>query len=461
MVLLALLGALAFAPLAARSPRTTTYALVAGVAVFIVLRSLLYGLALFVVLTFPDQLPGALGIGSTLAKPLGIVILLSWLLTIAGDREQLIPFLPRDAPALTYTLLALLVWSFASLIWASDRSLTLHGVTRLVQLVGLIFVTYSAVRRPRDLMILVWALLVGGVVTSVYALANGTLHYGRLTGGIFNANTFASEMVIVIMITIFLLISARRASMRFLLLACLAPFAVAFVQTQSRSGFLALGAACLFAVVVAGPLRGRLLAVVLIAAAIGMAYYVYAAPPQLRERVTSIATGTSQASPLREDTWQIALRITRDHPAVGVGLGNFPAAESRYLTTNLNIVQVGSLRRFQLVAHDTYLEVLAELGFVGLILFTAVLAMTFGRAVQMLARRGSEDGGIRLLARAITAATVGVMTSQVFNSGEYSKQLWLLLGMALAAAALGSQPRLERSPAHGRGTTRLVHAPAA
>jgi O-antigen ligase len=457
--LLVLLVALAFAPLAAAAPRRAAYVLIAGVAVVVVLRSLIAGLALFVVLTFPDQLPGALGVGSTLAKPLGVVILISWLLTIVGDRERLVPFLPREAPVLTYTLLALVVWSLASLIWASDRSLTLHSVSRLVQLVALIFVTYSAVRTPKDLLILVWAFLLGAAVTSVYALANGTLRGGRLTGGIFNPNTLAAEIVVAIVMATFLLIATRRGFLRLLLLAFVSVFAVAFVQTQSRSGILALAAAFAFALVVGGPLRGRLTATVLIAASIGLAYYVYAAPLQLRERVTSIVTGTSQASPLREDTWHIALQMTRAHPVHGVGLGNFPALESQYFTSNLNIVQVGSLRRFQLVVHNTYLEILAELGIVGLTLFVAVLAMTIGRVVAMLAQPARE-GGTRLLARAIAAATVGVMMSQVFNSGEYSKQLWVLLGMAVAAVALSSKPRLEDAPARGRGTTQLAHVPA-
>jgi len=71
-----------------------------------------------------------------------------------------------------------------------------------------------------------------------------------------------------------------------------------------------------------------------------------------------------------------------------------------------------------------------------------------------------REGATRMVTRAIVASTVGVMTSQVFNSGEYSKQLWLLLGMAVAAASLGSEARLERSPARRGGTTSLVHVPA-
>jgi O-antigen ligase len=458
--LLALLVAPALAALAAASPRAAVYAVLAAVAVFIVFKSLLGGLALFAVLTFPDRLPGALGIGPTLAKPLGIVILISWLLTIAGDRERQIPFLPRDAPLLTYALLSLLVWCTATLVWASDRSAVLDNVSRLAQLVSLVFITYSAVRKPRDLLVVGWALLIGALVTSVFALANGTLNAGRLTGGIFNPNAFAVEMVIALVIAMFLLVSTQHIWLRLLLLALLVPLAVAFVETQSRSGVVALVAALLVAIIVGGPWRGRVTAVILLAAALGLAYYVYAAPPELRERVTSIGSGTSQASPLRADTWQIALRVTRDHPILGVGLGNFPDVESRYVTADVNIVQVGTLRRLELVVHNTYLEILAELGLVGLILFAAVLTMTIGRALAMLARGGSEAGG-RLLARAIVAATAGVMTAQIFNSGEYSKQLWLLLGLAVAAASLGSEARLQSSRAPGDRSAWLAHVPAA
>src|SRR6266487_2046548 len=224
--------------------------------------------------------------------------------------------------------------------------------------------------------------------------------------------------------------------------------------TLFRSGLLALAAAAVAAVILGGPARGRLTAITLIVAAIGIAYYVYAAPPQLRERVSSITT-SGEASPLRVDTWEIALRMTKDHPVGGVGLGNFPALESHYVTTNINVAEVNSLRRVQFVVHNTYLEILAELGLVGLILFSAVLAMTLGRAAAMLVRRGTEDGLPLLLARAIIAATVGLLTSQIFNSGEYSKQLWLLLGMAVAAASLGRQPTLERSTAGNRRGTRF------
>ena len=87
--------------------------------------------------------------------------------------------------------------------------------------------------------------------------------------------------------------------------------------------------------------------------------------------------------------------------------------------------------------------------------------ISFGRAAASLGRIEREDAGTGLLARALTAATVGLFMSYVFNSGEYEKQLWLILGMLTAAALLGRQPVTERLRARRPGIKELAHTPAA
>ena len=440
ITLVALAGALICAAAASASPRLALYAPLALVAVLVVFNSLLTGLALFIVLTFPEALPGTLGVGPTLAKPLGVVLLLSWVLVLIADRERTTPFLPRDAPILTGALLAFLVWSLASVAWAADRTATLHNVTRLVQLVGLVFVAYSAVRRHSDMLVLFGAVLVGGALTCGYALANGTVAHGRLTGSIFNPNALATEVVVAMSIAAFLLVGTRRLWLRVVLIGLLLLFTAVLAQTQSRSGVLALGVAAVTAVIVAGPLRARVLAMVLIACTFAVGYYVYAAPQQLRDRITSIGSGTSQSSAGRTDTWQIALRMSGDHPIAGVGLGNFPARELDYVAGTLNLVDITAVRQYQLVVHNSYLEILAELGVVGLALFSAVLWLSVGRVTAVVLRHGRDASAALLDARALTTATIALLTTQIFGSGEYSKQLWLLLGMSVAAAAHAAHP---------------------
>jgi len=459
IILTAIVAAIGLAALAATSPKAALYALAGVAAVILVFRSLLAGVALFVVLTFPEALPGSLGVGPTLAKPLGLLLFASWLLLMLADRDHAVPFLPRDAPLLTAALVALVVWAAASLAWAGDSAAALASVSRLAQLVGFVFVTYSAVRSRRDLLILVSAVLVGGAITCGYALANGTVAHGRLTGSLFNPNSLAAQVVVSMALAAFLLLGVRRLSVKVVLLVLLALFSVVLAQTQSRSGVIALGMAALAALVTAGPLRPRVTAMLLIASAFAVGYYFYAAPPQLRERIASIGSGTSESSAGRADTWQIALRMSGDHPFAGVGLSNFPARELDYVAGTLNLTDIVAVRQNLLVVHNSYLELLAELGIVGLLLFLAVLWWSAGRLAAVVLVRGRDGSATLLLGRAITTATAGLLTAQIFNSGQYSKQLWLLLGMSAAAASLARRPQEEAASAH-QGQRGFVGVPA-
>ena len=446
ILLLALLVGIAFGLLAAAAPHLALLALAALIAVTIVARSLLAGLALFVVLTFPEQLPGALGVGSTLAKPLGLLLIASWLLVIVADRDRQVPFLPRDAPVVTVALVGLLVWALASAIWAENSATTISSAARLAQLVALVFITYSAVRRERDLLVLSVTVIIAAVITSGYALANGTLKAGRLTGGLFDPNTLAANVVVASILVLFLFALFRRASIRLGLAMCAVVLGAAFVQTQSRSGLIAVAMAAFVAIAVAGPIRGRVTVMVFAVTAIALSYYVVAAPPQFKQRVSSIVAG-GQASPLREDTWQIALRMSRDHPVTGVGFGNFRVAEASYFAGTLNVQGVASLRRYELAVHNSYLEFLAELGLIGLALFAIVIGTTIGGALAVVARDKSPHR--RFWAGAMVAATAALLASQIFISGQYSKQFWLLLGMTLAASVPTKEParRLPRKTA--------------
>jgi O-antigen ligase len=459
IILAGLIGAVALAAVAATSPKAAIYAAAGVAALIVVFRSLLAGVALFVVLTFPEALPGSLGVGPTLAKPLGLLLFVSWFLLMLADRDHAVPFLPRDAPLLTGALVALVVWATASLAWASDSAATLESVSRLAQLVGLVFVTYSAVRSRRDLLILVSAVLVGAAITCGYALGNGTVAHGRLTGSLFDPNTLAADVVVAMSFAAFLLLGVRRFSVKVVLLLLLALFSVVLAQTQSRSGVLALGAAALAAVITAGPLRGRVTAMLLIASALAVGYYFYAAPPQLRERIASIGSGTSESTAGRADTWQIAVRMSQDHPVAGVGLGNFPARELDYVAGTLNLTDIVAIRQSLLVVHNSYLELIAELGIVGLLLFLAVLWWSAGRLAALVLHRGRDDSATLLLARAITTGMAALLTAQIFLSGEYSKQLWLLLGMSAAAASLARSPQEATAPSH-HGQPGFVGRPA-
>jgi O-antigen ligase len=143
--------------------------------------------------------------------------------------------------------------------------------------------------------------------------------------------------------------------------------------------------------------------------------------------------------------WAIAQQVASDHPLVGIGLGNFEDVEAAYASRTTNLPAVDIVVDNPHVVHNSYLEVLAELGVVGLTLFVAFVAGALGlgwRAIRAFARAGDTD--LELIARGLLVALVGMLAASVFLSAEYEKQVWLLLGFSIALTTLTRARRSAR-----------------
>jgi O-antigen ligase len=430
--ILTFVAASALALEAVRSPKIAVIGLAALALALIIFRNLLAGLVIFTILTFPEQLPGVPGV--SLAKPVGALIAFVWLLTMLEHRE--LPFLPRDEPLLSSFALTLLAWALISAAWATSPGTAVSSSIRLAMVMVPLFVVYTALSTPRDLRVLLWAYLLAALATSSYALITGAASEGgRLTGGVINANFLAAELLVAMVMGAFMLGTTRSVRVRLLILSVLATSTVAFVLTQSRGGIVALAVGFVASIVVAGPLRPKVVATVFIVAALGVTYYAVLSPQNVRSRVTSYS---QQSSSGRADEWRIALRMASGHPVAGIGMGNFPVVEPNYTTENINLLKVNfALQR--LVAHNTYLETLSELGLVGFGLLLGLIAAAYAvaiRGLKLLARLGETDSTV--MARGMIAAATALLTAYFFDSAQYQKQLWLVLGIL---AGIGSIAR--------------------
>jgi hypothetical protein len=77
------------------------------------------------------------------------------------------------------------------------------------------------------------------------------------------------------------------------------------------------------------------------------------------------------------------------------------------------------------------------MGVVGLALFLSVIVLSMRAAVQSVGIfRRTGERSLEIMGRALVIAIAGILAADFFASDQYSKQLWMLLGMGPALLAI-------------------------
>jgi putative inorganic carbon (HCO3(-)) transporter len=380
------------------------------------------GLVLFTILSFLDVLNSSSSGSASFIKVAGLLLFGSWYAQRLVGTARTRGAVAQIPSNLMFSIVALALWSAVSATWAESSGVALTSTMTYVLNMLLLPIVMVAVRRREHLYWVLGAFLAGAIISTAYGFispgATGAVQ-GRLAGGIGDANEQAAVLVAAIPIAIALGVALRRPGLRLLCwgggVFCL----------------IALGCVMMAAVVFGGRWRSKaalLLAVTLLGT---VTYYFAIAPLAARERVTSSTTSG------RSDIWRVGWRMVQAHPLTGVGSGNFQEAAVHYvqgigtLTSAFLIVDVPH------VAHNVYLEVLADLGIPGLIAFLGVVGCSLlaaGKAARRFERQG--DVHMELVARCLVLALVAFVSADFFLSGEFSKQLWLTFALCPAVLAL-------------------------
>lgn len=133
----------------------------------------------------------------------------------------------------------------------------------------------------------------------------------------------------------------------------------------------------------------------------------------------------------------VGFRMTRDHPVVGVGIGQVKHLYPVYVAPD-------AMRRRTSHLHNTPLQILVERGLPGLLLWGWIFAAFFRRAARTLGRLPPEAGEDRALVlgaiMAIAAFLVGGLTEYNFGDTEV-----LLVACSLMALPFVVERELDRS----------------
>jgi len=398
---------------------------------------------LAIILWMPAVFVEGIPAGNLAAKAGGLVLLIAWLPAALARTDArpswYTPVVRRTAEA----CLLLVTWLTLSLLWASDPGAVTGDAWHWIA-VALIF---ALVASCAPTSALVRAMLLAFVAGAVISVVSGGLGGGfntndtaaelasapdaRLGGAIGDPNFLAAGLVPAIAICAGLSVVSRSALLRLGLGVAGLVLTAGVVASESRGGAIALlvGVPVAFAC-----FRGRRAQVSVVALGVIAAAAVwFSFSPGAWDRVSHFNNGGNG----RTDLWTVAWRIFEDHPIAGVGLDNFASVSKDYVREPGNLTHVQLLADQPHVVHNTYLQLLAEGGIVGLALFAAFVFLclrSMWRAGRIFAARG--DPAHEALAQAVLVGTVTMLVAATFISAGVDKRLWVLLAFGPALEAL-------------------------
>jgi O-antigen ligase len=443
IALAGLLASLLVGVLLARNTSLGIAALIGICYVPIVFLNLPLGIVLWIPLAFVSRVEQT-GLASTLVI---LLIAAAWFGSLPSTGAHVVAVLRRHA--VMFSLLLLLVgWITASIVWASDADAALRDFWGWWVSGAILLIIATTIATRRHVVGICLMFVLGALITVAIAIAQGTANEaalatqsaGRLGAGLQDPNFLAAGLVPATALAAGLLPFARSGPVRIALLGALGALGVAIVATGSRGGLVAVVIAAVAALVIGRGRRLQIAGILAVALVIATGWIVSSSPTEVLDRVKDFEGGSG-----RVDLWEIALRITAEHPFAGIGVGNFVEEASQYILQPGRLEDAAFIVAAPRVVHNVYLQQLAETGIMGLALYlgfvVAAIAAAWG-AIRRFERAG--DRSMADLSRAVVVAVIGGMAVSIFITNGYDPRQWILLAlgpalMSVAVRARGSE----------------------
>ncbi len=264
-------------------------------------------------------------------------------------------------------------------------------------------------------------------------------HFGRARGPALNSASLGITLTICFWAA-WMLVSRSTRVWQLALAGALVAMAGGVFFTYTRSTWLGLTGGLATIPLVQMPARWRL------PAALGMGLCGVLAAAALAHSVTDLSRqdtdGSAEHSVYQRASFvYVSMRMFRDAPVFGCGVGRFYDKKIPYLADRSQQLELESLHKLD--HHNTLLSVLVETGFVGFALFVGLLAV-WGRAAWRLARDATRDAWQRRQGLFALATLLTYLASALFHDLTLSPtEHWFLFfaaGMTVGLLAQSPAP---------------------
>lgn len=284
--------------------------------------------------------------------------------------------------------------------------------------------------------------IVGAAVLAAYYVKSGFPLWGTPVTS-YDVNDLALHLNMSIPMVLYFSVASRRSAVRVGLWVLLGVFAVCILMTQSRGGFLTLGVLGLLTMV-----RMKGVSVWMRAFPFVLLLATYPLLPEAtRARLSTLFSPKSdynfESEEGRIEIWKRGLGYVAAHPITGVGNANFVVAE-RTISARARENSVRGM-----VSHNSFIEVAAETGVPGFVLYvSALLAATvvaFRLAKDLARRRGDANQDAGAVASALSISIFAFFIGGFFLSLAHMQLLMTLIATVAGLKAVTlKQDRLAR-----------------
>ena len=343
-----------------------------------------------------------------------LFMLLLWGIEIVACQKFTFVRTPLDIPILLFCAYAVI----STLFFSKYPYMSQIGVTQLLCISALYFVIVNHIRRPSQIVrLLMVILIVGSFHAFLHLMKNVTGLLGKETGVMLNiGNHFAGYMVLVIPISVALSFVIKDLGKRILLIfisvVMTAAMGFSLISGAILSFVFSLLLIALFYTFIENIRKQALIFGILV---IGIFIVIVLLGPgfaPIVEELTSTFNDMETSSAgARLSMWKSTLAIWRDNPVFGTGLNTFDYVYQKYRTPEM----YGGRAVY---AHSDWLQLLSELGIIGLAL-SLIIVVRFFLMSRVIAKKdihsfraGTEPPPLRVVERRwITGLIIGGFSS--------------------------------------------------
>lgn len=381
-----------------------------------------------------------------------VMVFVSFLMHAAVNKKLVIPSEP-----IRWLIILFLLGLFLSIPSAINTGRAVQTMA-FVLLMFLIYFTTTLVANSKESIIkVIKGVLIGAMVSGVFGIFQffadfagaplsvtllkegydkGTFGFARIQAFSQEPLYFANYIFIPLLLSTLIVLNGKTKeflgkNFNFILIGVLL---IDFILALSRGAYLGAVVAVLVLLITQAKKVFTIKNIFIVSALIflvgGISYYaVSKTDPESIDLFVTHATGQDynqgESVVSRLDASKQALELFSSNPILGVGLGNFgPAVQGDPSSTP---------EGGWFIVNNEYLELLAENGLVGLILFILVIISLFAYAIKAYLR--TRDKTFKPVLMGLIIALIGILVQYASFSTLYIIHIWFLMGLIVAISS--------------------------